>query len=124
MRKILGKYLIPVLAAGMLLFAVIHVVRAQQTPPKPPPPVEPSRTPFGKTVAGAGITEARTQNISVGTALPGIVLEVYVPDPHSGKFVPGDPQELIGKTVKKGDPLFLVDDRALRAVLKSNQANL
>jgi multidrug efflux pump subunit AcrA (membrane-fusion protein) len=108
----------------MLVLAVIHVVAAQQTPPKPPLLVEPSRTPFGKTVAGAGITEARTQNIAVGTALPGIVLDVYVPDPHSGKFAAGDPQNLIGKTVKKGDPLFLVDDRQLKAQLKSNQANV
>ncbi len=124
MRKTIGKYLIPVLAASMLIFAVIHVVKAQQTPPKPPPPVEPARTPFGKTVAGAGITEARSLNIAVGTAIPGVVLEVYVPDSESGKFVPGDPQKLIGKTVKKGDPLFLVDDRQLRAQLKSNQANV
>jgi HlyD family secretion protein len=124
MRKTIGKYVIPVLAAGMLVFAVIHVVRAQQTPPKPPPPVEPSRTPFGKTVAGAGITEARTQNIAIGTAIPGVILEVYVPDLHTGKFAPGDPQDLIGKTVKKGDPLFLVDDRQLKAQLKSNQANV
>ena len=124
MRKWIGRFVIPVLAAGMLIFAIIHVVRAQQTPPKPPPPVEPSRTPFGKTVAGAGITEARTENISVGTAIPGIILDVYVADPHSGKFVPCDPQEAIGKTVKKGDPLFLVDDRALRAQLKANRANL
>ena len=124
MRKTFGKYLIPALAAGMLILAVFHVVAAQQTPPKPPPPVEPSRTPFGKTVAGAGITEARTQNIAVGTALPGIVLDVYVPDSQSGQFAAGDPQNLIGKTVKKGDPLFLVDDRQLKAQLRSNQANV
>ena len=124
MRKTIGKYLIPVFAAGMLIFAVYHVVRAQQTPPKPPPPVEPARNPFGKTVAGAGITEAHTQNIAVGTALPGVVLEVYVPDPYTGKFAPSDPQALIGKTVKKGDPLFLVDDRQLKAQFKTNQANV
>src|ERR1700682_5923426 len=105
MRKILGKYVIPVLAAGMLVLAVIHVVRAQQTPPRPPPPVEPSRTPFGKTVAGAGIVEARTQNIAVGTALPGVVLEVY--GPHKESMSPWD--ALVGETVKKGDKLFLVD---------------
>ena len=122
MRKTIGKYLIPVFAAGMLIFAVYHVVRAQQTPPKPPPPVEPARNPFGKTVAGAGITEARTQNIAIGTALPGVVLDVYVPDPYSGKFAPGDPQALIGKTVKKGDPLFLVDDRQLRAQFKDESS--
>src|SRR5437870_12403579 len=99
MRKRLGKFLLPVLATCMLVFAVFHVVRAQQTLPKPPPPVEPARTPFGSTVAGAGVAEAWTENISIGTALPGIVLEVYVP------------VEQVGKVVKKGDPLFLVDNR-------------
>src|SRR5436309_934264 len=67
MRKKLGKWLLPLMAASLLVFAVFHVVRAQQTLPKPPPPVEPSRNPFGKTVAGAGIVEARSQNIAIGT---------------------------------------------------------
>ena len=110
--KKLGKYVLPLLAACMLVFAVFHVVRAQQTLPKPPPPVEPARTPFGKTVAGAGIAEAVTENIAIGAALPGVVLEVYVP------------VEQVGKAVKKGDPLFLVDNRQLKAQLKYYEANL
>jgi HlyD family secretion protein len=112
MRKKLGKFVLPVLATGMLVFAVIHVVRAQQTPPKPPPPVEPARTPFGRTVAGAGIVEARTENIAIGAPLPGVVLEVYVP------------VEQVGKYVKAGDPLFRVDDRQLKAQRKYNEATL
>ncbi len=113
MRKKLGNFLLPVFAAGMLVFAVIQVVKAQQTPPKPPPPVEPARTPFGSTVAGAGIVEARTQNISVGTPLPGVVLEVYGPQKEG--MQPWD--ALVGERVKKGQPLFRVDDRQLRAQL-------
>src|SRR5947209_11617949 len=77
MRKQLGKLVLPLFAVGMLAFAIYHVVQAQQQPPKPPPPVEPARTPFGHTVAGAGIIEARSQNIAVGSALPGVVQEVY-----------------------------------------------
>jgi multidrug resistance efflux pump len=96
----------------MLVFAVIHVVRAQQTSPKPPPPVEPARSPFGSTVAGAGIAEAQTENIAIGSALPGVVMEVYVP------------VENVGQRVKAGDPLFRVDDRQLKAQLKVNEANL
>ena len=41
-----------------------------------------------------------------------MVLEVYVP------------VEKVGKIVKKGDPLFLVDNRQLKAQLKYAQANL
>jgi multidrug resistance efflux pump len=112
MRSKLGKYLLPALAAGMLLFSILQVVKAHQTSPKPPPPVEPPRTPFGKTVAGAGVVEAETENISIGSALPGVVLEVYVP------------VDQVGKVVKKGDPLFRVDDRQLKAQLKYYQATL
>jgi multidrug resistance efflux pump len=120
MRKRVGKFVLPGLAAAALLFAVLHVVKAQQTPPKPPPPVEPSRTPFGKTVAGAGIVEARSQNIAIGTAISGLVLEVYGPKKE------GVPvwDALIGQRVKAGDPLFRVDDRALKATLAYQRANL
>ena len=112
MRKKFGKFLLPVLAVGMLAFAVIHVVRAQQTVPKPAPPVEPARTPFGNTVAGAGIAEATTENIAIGSPLPGVVLEVFVP------------VEEVGKHVKKDEPLFRVDDRQLKAQLRLNEAQL
>jgi multidrug resistance efflux pump len=102
----MGKYLLPVLALGLFGLSVWHVVKANQVPPKPPPPVEPARTQFARTVAGAGITEALTENIAVGAALPGVVLEVYVP------------VEKVGQRVKAGEPLFRVDDRQLRAQLK------
>jgi multidrug resistance efflux pump len=110
-----GRLVLPVLAIGMLTFAVIHVVKAQQKPPALPPPIEPARTPFGRTVAGSGITEPVTENISIGAALPGLVLEVYVPV---------DTVDTVRAHVKKGDPLFKVDDRQLLATLAYNKANL
>jgi multidrug efflux pump subunit AcrA (membrane-fusion protein) len=106
------KLFLPLLAIVMLVFSVWHVMRAQQTAPKPPPPIEPPRTPFSQTVAGAGIVEAETENIAIGSALPGVVLEVYVP------------VEKVGQRVKAGDKLFLVDTRALEALLKFQEANL
>ncbi len=112
MRKKLGKFVLPVLAAAMLAFAVIHVVKAQQTAPKPEPPVAPARTPFGNTVAGAGIAEAKTENIAIGSPLPGVVMEVFVP------------VEAVGKHVRKDEPLFRVDDRQLKAQLRMNEAQL
>jgi multidrug resistance efflux pump len=107
-----SKYLLPLLAAGMLALAVYHVVESAQYLPTPSPPVEPPQTIFSKTVGGAGIVEAWTENIAIGAPLPGVVWEVYVP------------VEKVGQTVKKGDPLFLVDNRPLLATLKYNQANL
>ncbi len=112
MTKSVGKWVLPLLAAGLLLFAVYHVVKAQQVPPKPAPPVEPSRSPFGRNVAGAGIVEAINENVSVGAALPGLVEDVYVP------------VEDVGKVVKKGDKLFLIDGRQLKAQLRYQEANL
>jgi HlyD family secretion protein len=114
MRKFLGRLFIPVLAAGMLVFAVIHVVRAQQAPPKPPPPVEPARTPFGKTVAGAGIVEpaneaSGTSAVSVGSQVAGLVVRVPVK---------------IGQEVKAGDLLVELDKRQAEAQLKVNQAQV
>jgi multidrug resistance efflux pump len=109
--KSIGKFVLPLVAACMLIFAVIHVVRAQQVPDKPPPPVEPPRSPFGKTVAGAGITEAVNENVNIGASIPGIVEEVYVP------------VEKVGQTVKAGQPLFLVDSRQLKAQLAYQEAN-
>ena len=126
MSKRFGKYLLPLFAVGMLAFAVYHVVLAQQKPPKPPPPVEPARSPFGRTVAGAGIVEARSQNIAVGSALPGVVLKVWSPKeldlPSTSNLMPWE--ALIGQHVKQGDPLFRVDDRHYQAMLAFHEANL
>jgi multidrug resistance efflux pump len=112
MRRFLGKFLLPLVALAMLSFAILHVLRASQTVADPPPPAEPPRTPFGHTVAGAGIVEAATENISVGSALAGVVLEVYVP------------VDKVGQQVKAGDPLFRVDDRHLKAQLAYQEASL
>src|SRR5262249_39573504 len=112
MKGTMSKYFLPLLAIGMLVFAVIHVVQAQQKPSKPPPPIEPPRTPFGKTVAGAGIVEAETENISIGSPLPGVVMHVFVP------------VQAVGKIVKGGDPLFQVDTRSLEAQRDYYRANL
>jgi multidrug resistance efflux pump len=108
----LGTWLLPLLAAGMLVFSVYHVLEAQREPPSQSPPVELPTSPFGNTVYGAGIVEPETENIAIGSALPGVVLEVYVP------------VDRVGQRVRAGDRLFLVDDRQLKAQLKFQEANL
>jgi multidrug resistance efflux pump len=112
MKRFLGKFALPLVGAAFLAFAVLHVARSAQTTTDPPPPAEPPRTPFGNTVAGSGIVEAQTENISVGSALAGVVLEVYVP------------VDKVGQRVKAGDPLFRVDDRNLKAQLAYQEAAL
>jgi HlyD family secretion protein len=105
------KLFLPIVCVGMLAVAALHVAR-QKEPPQLLPPAPPSRSPFEESVSGAGIVEARTENISLGSALAGVVLEVYVP------------ADRVGTRVKAGTPLFRIDDRHLKAQLAIHQASL
>lgn len=105
------RYLLPIVAIGLLVFAVMHV-RGGQEANQPSPVsmhVQPPKNPFPKTVAGAGIVEPQTENISIGSATPGIVVEVLVK---------------VGQKIAAGDPLFRLDDRQLKAELLTRQAEL
>ena len=62
------------------------------------PPVTPARSPFGKTVAGAGLVEAQTENIAVGSPPAGR---------RRGGVRQGRPE---GR--RPATPLFRLDDRA------------
>lgn len=106
MRKWAMPLSLAILCFGLALF---HSVRAQQRPPAPPPLVEPAHNPYGAAVAGAGLVEARTENIAVGAPLPGVVEEVLVK---------------VGAQVQAGEALFRLDDRALRAELHLREVNL
>src|SRR5215467_7674461 len=103
------KYGLPALGVVMLVFAVYHVVRAQQTAPKVDPLISPARSPFEKTVAGTGMVEPETENISIGSPLSGLVTRLDV---------------RVGDKVKQGQPLFRLDDRNLQAELTSRKATL
>lgn len=105
----LSKYGLPLLAAGLLTFAVTHILAMQKTPPKLEPSVPPARSPYGATVAGAGLVEPETENISIGAAVPGVVQQVHVK---------------VGQQVTKDAPLFTVDNRHLQAQLKAREADL
>jgi len=103
------KYMLPVLAVVGVAFAVATVVRGNQPTPVAEPVAQPARAPFESFVAGAGIIEASTENIAVGTPVSGIVMEIYV------KW---------GDHVRAGDPLFKIDDRDLQANLLVAEANV
>lgn len=96
------KYVLPVLAVLGVLLA-IWTVKQGAKPVIPSKPVaDPPKVAFANKISGAGIVEANTRNISIGTHIPGIVARVYVK---------------VAQRVKDGDPLFLIDDRARRADL-------
>jgi len=103
------KYLIPLLAVGGFLLA-LWMVRQGSKPVIPADPVaDPPHVEFTHRIAGTGIVEASTRNISVGAHLPGIVAQVHVK---------------VGDRVRSGSPLFSIDDRARRADLAVRRARV
>jgi multidrug resistance efflux pump len=104
------KYVLPSLALAGLLFAVYTVVLARQPQPTAQPLVEPPTRPASiAMIAGAGLVEARRENIPIGVNIPGVVIEVYVKK---------------GEMVKAGAPLFRIDDRDYKAQLAVREAEL
>ena len=104
---ILTQYLLPLVAMAMLGFALWYVAKTKPVTRNPPPPIMPARSPYAATLAAAGIVEAQTENISVGSATPGVVVQVLVK---------------VGDEVKAGQPLFRLDDRQLQGELAVKRA--
>jgi multidrug resistance efflux pump len=71
-------------------------------------------------IAGAGLVEAQRENIPIGTVVPGVVMEVFVDG--RPEYTPA--HRKVGDRVRKGEPLFRIDDRDLRSELKVRQAAL
>ena len=94
------KYLLPALAVAGVVFAIYTVVAGNKNPPVAQPVALPSQAPFDSYISGAGLIEASTENIAIGTHLSGIVTKNFVK---------------VGSKVKAGDPLFQLDDRSFKA---------
>lgn len=101
--------ILPLIAVGMFSIAIYHVIRTATPLPSMEPPQMPARSPFRQRVAGLGLVEAATENISIGTHDAGVIAEVMVK---------------VGQKVAVGDPLFRIDDRAAQADLLVRQASL
>jgi HlyD family secretion protein len=95
----IGKYMLPAVAIIGLAVAVGTVIQGDQTRLFVEPVVQSARVPFASYVAGAGMIEASTENIAIGTPVSGIVAAIYV------KW---------SDRVNTGDPLFKIDDRDLQ----------
>lgn len=72
------------------------------------PPIEPSPKPYANSVAASGIVETLSENVLVGVPEAGLVTRIHVK---------------VWDPVKRGQPLFTLDDRTLQAELKVNEAN-
>ncbi len=103
----ISQLILPIVALALLGFAGWYVWTTRPVVGNPAPPIAPATSPFADAVAAAGIVEARTENIAVGSATPGVVVEVFVK---------------VGDDVQPGTPLFRLDDRDLKAALAVQKA--
>ncbi len=104
---IVTQVVLPLVALGLLAFAGWFVWKNRVVLGNPSPPLAPATNPFADAVAAAGVVEAQTENIAVGSATPGVVVEVLV---------------TVGDEVQPGTPLFRLDDRELRSDLAVKRA--
>ena len=100
---------LPVLAIAGASLAVYTVKKQARPAPVAPPSGEPPRSPFGNRVAGSGLVEPVTEIVNVGTPIGGVVETVLVRE---------------GDVVKKGQELFIIDQRMMKSQLQSAKARL
>jgi multidrug efflux pump subunit AcrA (membrane-fusion protein) len=93
------KYVLPLLALAGAVFAVKTVTAGAKPQTVAQPVAKPAVSPFERFVAGAGLVEASSEDVAIGTTQNGLVVEV------AGK---------VGDVVAAGAPLFRLDDRTLR----------
>ncbi len=103
------KIILPAIAVIGVVFAVIFVHAGNKAVPATMPVAQPAQAPYASYVAGAGIVEASTENIDIGTPVAGVVTKL---------------DHWIGDHVRAGDVLFRIDSRDQEAELKVRQAAL
>jgi len=85
------------------------VAAGDKSYPVAAPVAIPPAKPFAHVVSGAGLLEASSENIAVGTPIPGVVAQVLVK---------------AGQTVTAGDALFALDMRQVDADIAARAAAL
>lgn len=100
----LRKYLLPSLALVGAFIALLVVFWSQRKEPIPSIPFPPPKSVFAHAIAGEGLVEACSRNISIGSPFSEIVTKIFV---------------IEGDKVKKGDPIFQLDIRLFEAQAKT-----
>lgn len=103
------SFFLPVIAVVAFCFMGWHLWQTNRAQPPVDPPVEPSHSPYIQTIAGAGVIEPASENISVAAVVPGIVTQVAVK---------------VGQRVEAGEILFRLDDRQRMADLAIAKSRL
>jgi RND family efflux transporter MFP subunit len=97
------------LAVAGVLLTIATLWGAREKPAALPPMEAPPHNPYTATVAAAGIIEAVNENVRIAPPISGLVTKVHV---------------VVADHVNKGDPLFQLDDRELRAQLQTKTDSL
>ncbi|WP_430417362.1 efflux RND transporter periplasmic adaptor subunit [Parasphingorhabdus sp.] len=107
------RTILPIMAIIAIIVTAFIVLSGQPDRSEEEPEISPPKATaaFGNadSVAGSGLVEPSSEVIDIGTSLAGIVTKVFV--------TPGD-------QVNAGAPLFLVDDRAIRAQIQEATASI
>lgn len=101
------RHALLILAVIGVLAAIVTIIFDNRQASIPQPILLPAHAPYAAYVSGAGLIEASSRNIAIGTPVPGIVKNIDVK---------------VGDLVKAGDVLFEIDDSDLQAQLKSATA--
>ncbi|QFT75954.1 efflux RND transporter periplasmic adaptor subunit [Erythrobacter sp. THAF29] len=106
-----SRQILPLIAVVGIILAAIYIFSElpdrETTEPAKQPAKATGELANAPRVAGAGLVEPSSEIIDIGSALSGLVTDLRVQ--------PGD-------RVAKGEPLFTVDDRAVRATLAEANA--
>jgi multidrug efflux pump subunit AcrA (membrane-fusion protein) len=109
MSKLLRYGSILAAISGVVMIVAVSRTQAErEMPPAGDPPVPPPQKPYPDAVAATGILEALSENVAIGVPLPGLVTKVF---------------SKVNDAVKKGDPLFKLDDRDLLSEQLTTEAS-
>ena len=97
------------LAIAGVLLTIATLWGAKEKPVAPPPLEAPPSNPYSSTVAASGIIEAVNENVRIAPPVSGLVTHVHV---------------VVGDQVRRGQSLFQLDDRELRARLQTRQDSI
>lgn len=99
---------LPIIAACFFLFMMISI-SSKKDPEDRDPLVAPPSVHFPHKIAGLGIVESHSRILNVGAHIAGVISNVYVSE---------------GMYVKKGDPLFKIEDTEIRAQIENAEAKM
>src|SRR6201997_5724685 len=94
------RTVLPIVAAVGVILGRIPLARTRPRREPTVPPSAPPTSGFEQVVAGVGLVEANSENIDISCAVSGMVTQLYVK---------------AGDRVGRGQKLFSLDDRDLRA---------